>query len=114
VCPDANKSAIRASRLRENARKKLVGEGEQTSPSIFFISLLVGDREEKRTGEAAGIVIARALAFALAGSLRKYRAIPAGTVAEAMVSAANGEVSGVHAYHYDDMLRLATLLAHGG
>jgi uncharacterized protein YbjT (DUF2867 family) len=114
-------SSVGADRSSGNFYLRVKGELEDAiaamplEAALFFRpSFLVGDREEKRTGEAAGIVIARALAFALAGSLRKYRAIPAGTVAEAMVSAANGEVSGVHAYHYDDMLRLATLLAHGG
>jgi hypothetical protein len=29
-----------ASKFRENVRKKLVGEGEEPSPSIFFSSLL--------------------------------------------------------------------------
>src|ERR1035438_6676108 len=38
--PEANKSAIRAYKLHENDRKKLLGEGEEPSPSIFFISLL--------------------------------------------------------------------------
>jgi len=74
---------------------------------FFRPSFLIGDREERRTGEAAGIGVARVLAIALIGPLRKYRAIPAGTVAEAMVSAARGEVRGVHVYHYDEMLRLA-------
>jgi hypothetical protein len=41
VCPKANNSAIRAYKLHENARKRLLGEGEETAPSIFFISLLV-------------------------------------------------------------------------
>jgi hypothetical protein len=40
VCPKAKKSAIRAYKLHEKARKKLVGEGEDPSPSIFFSSLL--------------------------------------------------------------------------
>lgn len=40
MCPNANKSAIRTSTLHQNARKKLVGEGEEPSPSIFFSSLL--------------------------------------------------------------------------
>ena len=38
--PNARKSAIRAYKFRENARKKLVGEGKEPSPSIFFSSLL--------------------------------------------------------------------------
>jgi len=74
---------------------------------FFRPSFLIGDREEKRPGEAVGIGVARALSFGLIGPLRKYRAIPAGTVAEAMVSAANSEESGVRIYHYDEMLRLA-------
>jgi hypothetical protein len=40
VCPKANKSAIRACKLHENARKELVGQGQEPSPSIFFIILL--------------------------------------------------------------------------
>jgi hypothetical protein len=40
VCPKANKSAIRAYKLHENPHKQLVGDDEQPSPSIFFISLL--------------------------------------------------------------------------
>jgi uncharacterized protein YbjT (DUF2867 family) len=78
--------------------------------ALFFRpSFLIGDREEKRRGEAVGIVVTRALSIALIGPLRKYRAIPAGTVAEAMVSAANSEERGVHVYQYDEILRLAKL-----
>jgi formate hydrogenlyase transcriptional activator len=40
VCPNARKSAIRARNLHENTRKKLLDEGEEPSPSIFFSSLL--------------------------------------------------------------------------
>jgi len=40
VCPNARKSAVRAYKFRENTRKKLVGEDEEPSPSIFFSSLL--------------------------------------------------------------------------
>jgi uncharacterized protein YbjT (DUF2867 family) len=74
---------------------------------LFRPSVLIGDREEKRPAEATGVIVARAISFALLGPLRKYRPIPAGTVAEAMVSAAFSEVRGVHVYHYDEMLRLA-------
>jgi len=74
---------------------------------FFRPSVLIGDREEKRPGEAIGIGVARALSFALLGPLRKYRAIPAETVAEAMVAAANSQERGVHIYHYDEILRLA-------
>ena len=41
MCLNANKSAIRACRLHENARKKLAGDGGEPSRSIFF-SILLG------------------------------------------------------------------------
>jgi hypothetical protein len=40
VCPNASKSAIRVHKFRDNARKKLVSEDKEPSPSIFFSSLL--------------------------------------------------------------------------
>jgi hypothetical protein len=40
VCADTGKSAIRAYQPNENARNKLFGEGQELSPSIFFIILL--------------------------------------------------------------------------
>jgi uncharacterized protein YbjT (DUF2867 family) len=109
-------SSVGADKASGNFYLRVKGELEETIAKMpleaaFFFrpSFLIGDREEKRRGEAAGIVAARALSFALLGPLRKYRAVPAGTVAEAMVSAARGEGRGVHVYHYDDILRLAKL-----
>jgi uncharacterized protein YbjT (DUF2867 family) len=107
-------SSVGADKGSGNFYLRVKGELEEAvskmplDAALFFRpSFLMGDREEKRTGEAAGIVVARALSFMLFGPLRKYRAIPAGTVAEAMVSAANSEERGVHVYHYDEILRLA-------
>jgi uncharacterized protein YbjT (DUF2867 family) len=107
-------SSVGADRTSGNFYLRVKGELEEAiaemplEAALFFRpSVLIGDREEKRAGEGIGIVIARALSFVLAGPLRKYRAIPAGTVAEAMVSAANSAENGVRIYHYDDMLRLA-------
>lgn len=76
---------------------------------FFRPSFLIGDREERRPGEAIGIGVARALSFALIGPMRKYRAIPAGMVAEAMVCAASSAENGVRIYQYDEILRLAAL-----
>ena len=107
-------SSVGANRASGNFYLRVKGELEETiakmplEAALFFRpSFLIGDREEKRPGEAVGIVVARAFSIALFGPLRKYRAIPAGTVAEAMVGAANSEARGVRIYHYDDMLRLA-------
>jgi uncharacterized protein YbjT (DUF2867 family) len=74
---------------------------------IFRPSFLVGDRAEKRTGEKAGIVLAKGFGFFLVGPLRKYRAIPSVAVAAAMVTASNSDLSGKFVYHYDEIGRLA-------
>lgn len=110
-------SSVGADKSSGNFYLRVKGELEQAiaamplEAALFFRpSFLIGDRERKRKGEAAGIGIARALSFALIGPLRKYRAIPAGTVAEAMVSAANSDVRGVQVYHYDKMVHLAGLI----
>jgi uncharacterized protein YbjT (DUF2867 family) len=86
---------------------------------IFRPSLLVGDRTEKRPGEAVGLAIARGLDFLMVGPLRKYHPIPAATVAAAMVAAANKSAPASEGravqedkpacfvYHYREMVRLA-------
>jgi uncharacterized protein YbjT (DUF2867 family) len=74
---------------------------------IFRPSFLVGERSEKRAGEAVGIAVAQALGFLLVGGLRKYRAIEAATVARSMVAAANKDAAGCFVYHYDEIRKLA-------
>ncbi len=80
------------SRLFYNRVKGQVeqGLGQLAFPSlhIFRPSLLLGQRNQKRRGEAAAQVGARVVQGALVGPLRKYRAIEAATVAKAMVRAA--------------------------
>jgi uncharacterized protein YbjT (DUF2867 family) len=74
---------------------------------IFHPSFLIGDRAEKRTGEKAGIAIARTINLLLIGGLRKYRAIEATAVARAMVAAAQKNSAGTFVYHYDEIKELA-------
>jgi uncharacterized protein YbjT (DUF2867 family) len=69
---------------------------------IFRPSFLIGERREFRAGEKLGIAAARLIAPMLMGSLRKYRAVPAETVARAMVRYALKDVEGVHIWHFDD------------
>jgi uncharacterized protein YbjT (DUF2867 family) len=56
--------------------------------SILKPSVLMGEREEKRTGESLGVFLGKIL-IPLIPPLRKYRPIPAETVAKAMIKAAN-------------------------
>ncbi len=74
-------------------------------------SFLMGNRTESRSGEKLGIGAARALQFAMLGPLRKYRPIPAVTVARAMVAAALSPGAGHHIYHYDQIRALADSLS---
>jgi nucleoside-diphosphate-sugar epimerase len=57
-------------------------------------SILLGERQEHRPGERAGIFVAELMAPLLVGPLRKYRPIRADDVAAAMLYAANHELSG--------------------
>ncbi|MCX6132673.1 MAG: NAD(P)H-binding protein [Ignavibacteriales bacterium] len=65
---------------------------------IFRPSFLLGDRKELRRGEKMAIVLMKSLSFALAGSLRRYRAIYALTVAKAMLAVAKQQIAGVAIY----------------
>jgi uncharacterized protein YbjT (DUF2867 family) len=74
---------------------------------IFRPSLILGDRVERRMGERIGVPIAGLLGPLLIGPLRKFRAIPAQTVARAMVAAGNKDVAGCFIYHFDEIRWLA-------
>ena len=74
---------------------------------IFRPSFLMGKRDEPRPGEEWGIKLARAFEWLLAGGLRKYRPMPAGTLAAAMAAAGERGATGRHVHHYDQIVRLA-------
>jgi uncharacterized protein YbjT (DUF2867 family) len=75
---------------------------------IFRPGLLAGHRAEPRRAEQIGLAIARRLDPLLAGALRKYRSIPASTVAAAMVSAAKTDARGTRIHHWGEMQALAS------
>jgi len=119
-------SSVGASAQSNNFYLRVKGELEESVRAmrlqevhIFRPSFLVGERAEKRPGEAVGIAIARGLGFLMAGPLRKYHPITAVTVAAAMVAAANQSGPGYgdkaahqdkpacFVYHYREMARLA-------
>jgi uncharacterized protein YbjT (DUF2867 family) len=107
-------SSVSASPSSKNFYLRVKGELEEAvramplqAAHIFRPSFLIGDRAEKRPGEAVGIVTAKVINPLLFGPLRKYRAIPASIVAAAMVATANQGEQESRIYHYDEMLCLA-------
>lgn len=62
---------------------------------IFRPSLLLGQRDAPRLGERLGAAMLALVQPLLRGSWRKYRAVPAATVAQAMLRAAQDDGGGV-------------------
>ena len=72
-------------------------------------SLLVGERGERRTGEALGIAVTRVVSGLMVGPLRVYRPIEAHVVAAAMVaSLVSDGTAGVRVRTFDDIRRLSS------
>lgn len=76
-------------------------------PSVYILrpSMLLGDRQERRFGEAAGQVVFKLIWPLLIGPLMKYRAIHADTVARAMIRCARESKPGVHVLESDEIER---------
>jgi uncharacterized protein YbjT (DUF2867 family) len=101
-------SSVGADRRSTNFYLRTKGELEDAlaalpfrSLHIFHPSFLIGKRAEARPGEKIGIAIATMLAPLLIGGLRKYRAVSAAAVADAMLAAARRAEPGRHFYSYD-------------
>lgn len=81
--------------------------------SVYHPSLLLGDRDEQRTAESLGMAVMPLANRGLIGPWRKYRAIPAETVAAAMVNDVAGlagttpATPGTRVLDYDAILNLA-------
>jgi len=108
-------SAVGANSRSRNFYVRTKGELENAVNSLAFKAVhifqpgfLMGSRAEQRTGESIGLVISKALQFALGGGLNKYRPIPAATVAAGMVAAAKRGEPGHHRYLFDEIKALAT------
>jgi len=75
--------------------------------SILKPSVLMGERKEKRTGESLGVFLGNIL-IPLIPPLRKYRPIPAETVAKAMIKAANDpDAQDFSVYELEEIFALA-------
>jgi uncharacterized protein YbjT (DUF2867 family) len=110
-------SVISAMGARENSMyfyNRVKGEMERRLretglPSLYIFrpSLLLGDRQEHRTGEAAAALLSRKLPFLWAGPLRKYKPVEARTVAAAMRAATRLGAPGAHIFENKDLPGLA-------
>ncbi|RIJ43012.1 oxidoreductase [Pontibacter oryzae] len=73
---------------------------------IFRPSLLLGEREEQRTGEELASKIMQPLSKLMLGPLAKYKPIEAETVALSMLHTAQQEKAGTHIYPSDQIAKL--------
>ncbi|MBB6612336.1 oxidoreductase [Pontibacter sp. Tf4] len=74
---------------------------------IFRPSLLLGDREEERTGEELASKIMKPLSSLMVGPLRRYKPIPGEDVAKAMLYAAEQNRGGTQIYPSDKIAEMA-------
>lgn len=74
---------------------------------VFRPSLLLGDRQEPRPGEALAIGFSKALVLAMIGPLARFRPIAAADVAAAMAAVAARGEPGHHVYPSDRIARIA-------
>ena len=89
------KSRVFYNRVKGEMEQKVSGN---KIPSIYFFrpSLLIGYREEVRSGERMAIALFRALAFIFWGPLKNLKGIPSSKVAVAMMNAADNPEKGKH------------------
>ncbi|WP_017732126.1 NAD-dependent epimerase/dehydratase family protein [Nafulsella turpanensis] len=80
---------------------------ELHSISFFRPSLLLGERQENRTGEGIAAKLMVFLQPLMKGFLRKYRPIYARTVANGMLSIARQEPRGVNVYESEEIKNLS-------
>ena len=96
---------------------KVKGEMERDIQQLGFEtvhilrpSLLLGDREEHRTGEELASKIMKPLSNLMVGPLKKYKPIEAETVAKAMLQVASQQQKGVFIHSSDEIAALGAKL----
>lgn len=107
-------SSVGASAQSSNFYLRVKGEAEQALATVGFDrlillrpSLLLGAREESRPGEAIARAVMPVLGRLLLGPFERYRGIPAHTVARALVTALDGQTSGVSIWYHGEILAAA-------
>ncbi len=96
----SSKSGVFYNRVKGNVEEAVSGL-KFSAIHIFRPSLLLGNRDEFRLGEKIAMFLFRIFGFILIGRWRKYRAIRASVVAEAMVTMAKLDLQGKRTYESD-------------
>jgi uncharacterized protein YbjT (DUF2867 family) len=102
------KSTVFYSRIKGELEDALAKLNYQ-SLVIFRPSILIGNRNEKRTGEEIGRFVAEKLSFVFAGPLKKYKGTPVVLLAAAMLKAANAGWNGVRIVENEEIFDLAEI-----
>ena len=112
-------SSVRASAASKNFYLRTKAEMEDAVAHVGFPSLdilqpslLLGPRKESRPMEALGGLFAPLLNPFLTGSREALKAIPAQTVARAMIGAARRGARGIYRYTYPAIVQLAEIRPH--
>jgi uncharacterized protein YbjT (DUF2867 family) len=74
--------------------------------AVFRPSLILGEREQRRPAEQAAQWLMRGMGALMVGPLRRLRAVPARTVAGAMLRVATSGVEGVRIVENEEILDL--------
>lgn len=77
--------------------------------NVFRPSLLLGDRNEKRTGEQIGAVLFKMINPLMTGPLKKFRAIKGEVVANAMFKVNQQHTEGIHIFDSDKIQEIGKL-----
>lgn len=103
-------SAVGANKQSSNFYLQLKGEVEEAisgfgfrHTGLFRPSFLMGERKEKRTGEAIATILSKIFSVFLRGSLSRYHAISAVEVARAMIYASLQTATGTTIYYYKEI-----------
>ena len=107
-------SSVGANATSKNFYLKLKGETEDAlkefsfeSIGFFQPSILLGERNERRSGEQFAKMLMRTFSKLLIGGYKKYRAIDAKDVAAAMVNESKMQNPGVHSFEYAAIMKIA-------
>ncbi len=94
-------------RVKGSVEEEICKLSSYKSVSIFRPSLILGERNEQRSGEGAAKVIMRLVKPLLVGPFKKYRAIHARTIANGMLKTARQQERGVRVFESEEIKLLA-------